>query len=122
MATSYNPPLPPQLRQQVAPQPAVMQYAQQGGGAIGVGQPQFEADAFLKERLSQVATLLKEVSDVLAVSKPSLMPVLQVMLEAGSSMMKGIEAGAPEGAGPGGAQIQAQVPQPNDQAGAVTMG
>src|SRR5574343_1806317 len=106
MATSYNPPLPPQLQQQAAPNP-VMQYAQMTGGATGAGTPQFQADAFLQERLSQVATILKEVADVLAVSKPSMMPILQVMLEAGASMMKGIEAGAPEGAAPGASQIPA---------------
>lgn len=122
MATSYNPPLPPQLRQQAAPQNPVMQYAQGNGGAAGAGPEQFSADAFLQERLSQVASLMKEIADVLAVSKPSLMPILQVMVEAGSSMMKGIQANAPEGAAPNGDQIQAQMQQPTDQAGAVSMG
>jgi hypothetical protein len=104
-----SPPLPPDVvRQQTPP---AMQFMQNAGANL----QQFNALDLVKERMQQVVTLLKDVADILATERPALIKHLQIMAQAGSSIMNEIQAGSQQAA------PQQQMPQPEDASGMVSM-
>lgn len=116
MTSPVNPPLPPSvLQQQIGPD------LQGLARMSGAGQ-QFSGVDFLFQRLTEIASLLKDVADVLAVTKPSMMPILEVMINAGSSLMNEVQGMAPAAQpSPGQEQINAQMAQPPQGAGGPPM-
>lgn len=113
MASMAAPPLPPDVvRQQMPP---AMQFMQNAGAASQNAMQSFNGLAMAKERLQQIVALLKDVADVIVIERPALVKHLQIMAQAGSAIMSEIEANQPSEA------PQAQMPNPQDAAGAVSM-
>jgi hypothetical protein len=114
------PPIPPDVTAQQMPAP--MRFMQ-GAGAqqqAATGQ-QFDTNAFIEDRMNQVAALLKDVADVLVVEKPALMGIVSKMAQAGSAIMSEIKTGNQDQPAPGQGDPQAQFPKPDTTAGAVGM-
>lgn len=124
MAPSPNgmPPLPPDVVQQQAPAP--LRFMQQAGSASNGQAQQFNQSAFLEDRLNQMAGLMKDVADVLVITKPALMPILQKMIQAGSAIMSEIKTSNDGGdqPSPQDSQPPPQFAKPDSTAGAVSMG
>lgn len=120
MATSFAPPLPPDVvrQQQQAVPPAVR--FMQNAGAMQAMEPEVDPSALIKDRMTQVVTLLKEVSNLVTNFKPAAAPYLQMVAKAGSEFMRKIEEG--DQPSPPSSMQQAQMPSAPDQAGAVSMG
>jgi hypothetical protein len=87
----------------------------QAGGAEG-----FTPEAFLEQKLMEVAASLKEVADVLMATKPSAVPFLKAMISAGAELMDRVKA--TEQPAPDGNQVMPGNPAPQSQAGAISMG
>ena len=94
-----------------------------GAGAAQMSQQalqQTNSLGLVKEKMTQVSTILGEVAGVLSLTKPTLMEPLKIMAQAGSAIMNEISQSS--GAPPSGDGIpQAQMPVPQDAAGAVSM-
>jgi hypothetical protein len=120
MATSYNPPLPPEvLRQQVAPISPVAQFAAQGGPEAA---PQAtDTSAFLEDRLMQTLAIFKEMAVAISTDKPGLLPLMKVMIEAGSTMLDAVRVPG-DSPTPDADAVPAQMPQGATPSQAVTMG
>jgi hypothetical protein len=113
---SQNPPMSPGVQAQQAPD--MSQYASGLGGGQGApgasGQSQDPSGDFLKQQMQQLATVLDQVVQVASQSKPSIMPLLRKIAEAGQMIMSELQNSGSPGAGPGpgaGSQSGAQSPQ-----------
>lgn len=88
------PPTAPEVSEQQGP---IAQFVQnrespQDQQAPGPG----NAMALVSQKLNQVASSLKEVAKILVTNKPTLMPVLEKMLQAGSMLMNEVQSGMPQ--------------------------
>ena len=132
MATGATPPIPPNIAAQQMP--SALRFMQSAGGPQGAGAAppspghdpnsgkQFDSMSFVEDRMNQIASLLKDVADVLVLDKPALMPIIQRMSQAGSAIMQEIQTGqANQGPSPGPNEQQAQLPNPGTTGGAVSM-
>lgn len=123
------PPIPPDVARQMQPSRAV-QFVGQGGpppGAPGMapdpqagGAQGFTPEAFLEQKLTEIATSLKEVADVLMATKPSAVPFLKAMISAGAELMERVKA--TDQPAPGAGQVVPGNPVPQGPAGAISMG
>lgn len=117
--TSPTPPLPPSvINQQMPPDVAALS---QMNGPMTAPPAQFNEASFLMDRLTQIASLLKDVADVLVTTKPAMMPILEQMIQAGSALSDEVQKMVPAQPAPAAGQTQAQMPQPPGGAGAVGM-
>lgn len=119
--TSQNPPLPPDItKQQAPPDPTAQGMAFAGNIGAAQGQAAFDVSAFLQATLTEIAVKLGQVGKVIQVSKPDLMPYLEVMSKAGSALMD--EVMPQQQPGPNGQDVLMQNPDPKGAPGSVSMG
>jgi hypothetical protein len=112
---TQNPPMAPGVQAQQGGAPDMSAYAGGLGGGQGApGQSQDPSGDFLKQQMQQLATVLDQVVQVASQSKPSIMPLLRKIAEAGQMIMSELGNSSSQGAGAGpgaGGQGGAQSPQ-----------
>ena len=111
---TQNPPANPNVQSQQMPDAS--SYAggyPLGGGQGQSGQSQDPGGDYLKQQMQQLATVLDQVVQVASQSKPSIMPLLRKIAEAGQMIMSelGNSDSSGAGQGPSGGQAGAQSPQ-----------
>jgi hypothetical protein len=109
-----SPPTSPDVSEQQSPT-AQFVNGQQGQP----GQEGSSASALLVQNLNQVASMLKQVAQILQTTKPNLMPILQNMLRAGSMLMAQIQQDKQQGGQPG---VQRQQPEAPPEGGSPPIG
>jgi hypothetical protein len=115
------PPLPPNVTAQQAPPQNELAYLRSAGGVEQAGQGG-DWGALVKQRLTQIIVLLKDVADVLSVHRPALLSVPKIMIQAGSKLMSDVSDGIDNQPAPGADQVQPQNPSPGSATGMVSMG
>lgn len=121
------PPMPPDVARQMQPSSAV-QFVGQGGpmprpapdAAPGGGMQGFQPEAFLEQKLTEIAASLKEVADVVIATKPAAAPYLKAMIAAGAELMDRVKMS--DQPAPDAGQVVPGNPVPQTPAGAVSMG
>lgn len=73
--------------------------------------------SLVTQKLNQVASTLKDIAKVLAMTKPNLLPLLEHMVKAGSGLMNEIQGAQPQAPGqqqgpPGASQRPPEPPAP----------